>query len=81
MASPVLLAWRKSSEKRKREKKGLPAEKPAAAGGAGESKPAQKEAAAATSTSGVNKPSDEPAQIPSAQRKLKGKRQKKKKKK
>jgi preprotein translocase subunit SecF len=78
IASPVLLSWRKSADKRKREKKGLPGDKAAS----GEPKPAKEgEAAAEISSKGVNKPKDEPAEIPNAQRKLKGKRQQKKKKK
>ncbi len=77
MASPVLLAWRNRSDKRKRVKQGVPAEK--ASGG--EAKPAKEPAAAAAgSNTGVNRPKDEPHDIPTAQRKLKGKRKKKKKK-
>jgi preprotein translocase subunit SecF len=80
MASPVLLAWRRRSQKRKRAKHGLPAEKPAAS--TDETKPAKEPAAAAAGNdTGVNRPKDEPDEIPSAQRKLKGKRQQKKKKK
>lgn len=80
IASPILLGWRRSQEKRHRNKKGLPksaVKEPV-------SEPSAVEAPVAGAGSGVAASAvktETPAEIPAAERKLKGKRQKKKKKK
>lgn len=79
IASPILLGWRRAQEKRHRNKKGLPkstAKEPVSEPAAEVSGPGAGSGVAASAVK-----TETPAEIPAAERKLKGKRQKKKKKK